>query len=319
MYCTSCKHGVTSRYVSLPWLNLLNLNLHMPGSSIILYNAGDRDTIPPYQSLAKYHWNSIACWCQNEQHNFQWNLQIHLMQPSLQRNYIYASVDKTIIGSDNGLSAGPLETNFSEILVKIHIFSLTKMRLKVSSGKCRPSWIGLNVLVHSHTHTPVLLPKNPEVITWAIDDPVRGIIDASLGLNMFSTLWNYSEIPGCMWAMNHEREWFIEILSNETDKYTYRHDITWQKYVSLNEVTFVEHTSLNGWVVAELSRGQTPRVGRYQVYSEANGHLMSVSSCINGACTSAVCAQLILSYSYLSSFSQRIELWYMPRVNVGAR
>ena len=70
--------------------------------------------------------------------------------------------DLTIIGSDNGLSPGrhqaiirtnagillirPLGTNFSEILIEILIFSFKKMRLKVSSGKCRPFCLGLNVL-----------------------------------------------------------------------------------------------------------------------------------------------------------------------------
>ena len=57
----------------------------------------------------------------------------------------------TIIGADNGLSPGrrqaiiytndgilligPQGTNFSEILIKIHTFSLKKMHLKMSSGK----------------------------------------------------------------------------------------------------------------------------------------------------------------------------------------
>ena len=56
----------------------------------------------------------------------------------------------TTIGSDNGLSSswcqaiiwtnagilliGPLGTNFSEILIKIHTFSFKKMHLKMSSG-----------------------------------------------------------------------------------------------------------------------------------------------------------------------------------------
>ena len=68
----------------------------------------------------------------------------------------------TIIGSDNGLSPGrrqaiisnnagilligPLGTNFSEISIEIYIFSFNKMHLKMSSGKCRPSCLGLNVL-----------------------------------------------------------------------------------------------------------------------------------------------------------------------------
>ena len=32
------------------------------------------------------------------------------------------------------LSIGPLGTNFSEILIEIHIFSVKKMRLKMSPG-----------------------------------------------------------------------------------------------------------------------------------------------------------------------------------------
>ena len=70
--------------------------------------------------------------------------------------------DQTIIGSDNGLSPGrhqaitwtndgilligPLGTNFSEILIEIQTFSFKKMRLKVSSAKWRPCYLGLNVL-----------------------------------------------------------------------------------------------------------------------------------------------------------------------------
>ena len=66
------------------------------------------------------------------------------------------------IGSDNGLSpgrrqaikwtnagillSGPLETNVSEILIEILIFSFKKIRLKVSSAKWRPFCLGLNVI-----------------------------------------------------------------------------------------------------------------------------------------------------------------------------
>ena len=69
----------------------------------------------------------------------------------------------TIIGSDNGLSPGrrqaiiwtiagilligPLGTNFSEILIEIYTFSFKKIHLQVSSGKWRPSCLGLNVLI----------------------------------------------------------------------------------------------------------------------------------------------------------------------------
>ena len=68
----------------------------------------------------------------------------------------------TIIGSDNGLSSvgrqaiiwtnagilliGPLGTKFSQILIAIHTFSFKKMHLKLSSAKCLPFCLGLNVL-----------------------------------------------------------------------------------------------------------------------------------------------------------------------------
>ena len=69
----------------------------------------------------------------------------------------------TILGSDNGLllgrrqtiiwtndgilSTGPLETNFSKILIEIHIFLFKKMPFKVLSVKWRPFCLGLNVLI----------------------------------------------------------------------------------------------------------------------------------------------------------------------------
>ena len=68
----------------------------------------------------------------------------------------------TIIGSDNGLSPirrqtiiwtnvgilliRTLGTNSSEILIQIHTFLNKKMHLKMSSGKCKPFCLGLNVL-----------------------------------------------------------------------------------------------------------------------------------------------------------------------------
>ena len=72
----------------------------------------------------------------------------------------------TIIGSDNGLSPGrrqaiiwandgillirSLETNYSEILSKIHTFSFKKMLLKTLSAKWQPSCLGLNELTFVH-------------------------------------------------------------------------------------------------------------------------------------------------------------------------
>ena len=69
----------------------------------------------------------------------------------------------TIIGSDNGLSPGrrqaiigtnaeilligPFGTYFSEILIEFQTFSFKNMHLKMSSGKWRPSCLGLNMLI----------------------------------------------------------------------------------------------------------------------------------------------------------------------------
>ena len=78
----------------------------------------------------------------------------------------------TIIGPDNGLSPGrrqaivwtnacmlligPLGTNFNEILLEIHTFSFKNIYFKMSSGKCRPFCLGLNVLT---LHTELLLGR----------------------------------------------------------------------------------------------------------------------------------------------------------------
>ena len=75
---------------------------------------------------------------------------------------IHASVSKNI-GRDNGMSpdwrqatiwtsagillTGPIGTNFSEILIRIHKFSFKKMHLKISSGKWRPFCLGLAVFI----------------------------------------------------------------------------------------------------------------------------------------------------------------------------
>ena len=55
------------------------------------------------------------------------------------RNYFWPVGCQTIIWTNAGIfSIGPLGTNFSEILIKIHTLSLNKIWLKISSGKFRP-------------------------------------------------------------------------------------------------------------------------------------------------------------------------------------
>ena len=105
----------------------------------------------------------------------------------------------TIIGSDNGLSPGrrqaiiwtsagillirPLRTNFNEMLIEILTFSSMKMRLKVSSAKWRPFYLGLKVL------TPVLDCKT-RWDTFNFCDLVHLILE----------VWQHFPYPGGRWA-----------------------------------------------------------------------------------------------------------------------
>ena len=78
---------------------------------------------------------------------------------SVNSSPLSALVNWSSIGSDNGLSPirrqaiiwtnagilsiGPIETNFSEILIEILTFSFKKKHLKMSSAKWRPFCLGL--------------------------------------------------------------------------------------------------------------------------------------------------------------------------------
>ena len=90
----------------------------------------------------------------------------------------------TIIGSDNGLAPTIVWTNsrillirtlvnkkVSETLSEIHIFSFKKIHLKMSSGKWRPFWFGLNLLIFKCI---VVIPfgsiSNAIVFRWMAQD-----------------------------------------------------------------------------------------------------------------------------------------------------
>ena len=100
---------------------------------------------------------------------------------------MYASVNHTTIGSDNGLSPerhqaiiwtsagilliGPLGTNFSEILIEIYTFSFKKIHLKMLYGKWQQFCLGLNVLMYTAfqkgwTLHPCHIRRSP---LWAIN------------------------------------------------------------------------------------------------------------------------------------------------------
>ena len=96
---------------------------------------------------------------------------------------IYASLNWVILGSDNGLSPvrrqaiiwtnsgilliWHLGTNFNEMLIEIQTFPFKKIRLKMSSGKCRPFCLGLNVLNDVIRLQTCLVPKwNDSHVNW---------------------------------------------------------------------------------------------------------------------------------------------------------
>ena len=87
----------------------------------------------------------------------------------------------SIIGSDNVLSPGrrqaiiwtnagilligPLGTNVSEILIKIHTFSLKKMHLKMLSGKWQPFCLCLNMLSDGKPLPELMATQTPYSVT----------------------------------------------------------------------------------------------------------------------------------------------------------
>ena len=139
----------------------------------------------------------------------------------------------TTIGSDNGLSpdrrqaiiwtnAGillirTLGTNFSDFLSEIQAFSFKKMHLKMSSGKWRPSCLGLSVLIrlflscrwwHSYArfdslHHPAVTmetsPTNQMSPCWA--GPGTGNCFTSLSIST-ATTDNKSDFMGSSTCMS---------------------------------------------------------------------------------------------------------------------
>ena len=120
--------------------------------------------------------------------------------------------DLTSIGSDNGLSPGrrqaiirtnagillirPLETNFSQFLVEILIFSFKKMRLKVSSAKRRPFCLGLNEFMNGCM--PVCLGRRVQPNNIS---PNKCFFESNVVLSViwieFGATWNY---PLLLWT-----------------------------------------------------------------------------------------------------------------------
>ena len=59
------------------------------------------------------------------------------------------------------------ESNFGEILIKIHIFSFNKMHLKMLSGNGRPFCLGLNMLL---SHVMIVVWLKITAIGWVVEN-----------------------------------------------------------------------------------------------------------------------------------------------------
>ena len=109
------------------------------------------------------------------------------------------------------LLIGPLGTNFSEILVEIYTFSFRKMHWKMSSGKCRPFCLGLNVLnkfrnihneeINERSLNSSLTPPHPRCgwSDWCFLQ-ARDCRTAALKITYYSSqgfVWVVLSITGC--------------------------------------------------------------------------------------------------------------------------
>ena len=142
-------------YQRLPFKRGSFFNLHRkPTDTVFLFATSPTDTVFMYNICCIFH--SFA---------FVWHITYTHIDLTHWGRVTHICVSKiSIIGSDNGLSPGrrqaiiwtsvgilligPLETNFSEIFIEIYIFSFKKRHLKMSSGKCRPFCLGLNVIIN---------------------------------------------------------------------------------------------------------------------------------------------------------------------------
>ena len=114
-----------------------------------------RDTFCSDQPIILTHWGwdetnktSFLQWkCFEFRLIFLWNLFVGNLTIIVSDNGLLLGRRQAIIWNNAGiLLMRPLVTNPSIILIATETFSFKKMHLKISSGKCRPFCLGLNML-----------------------------------------------------------------------------------------------------------------------------------------------------------------------------
>ena len=137
----------------------------------------------------KISWTKLDWYKKNKKNNSN-NSYRNLVYIIINSLRLSASVNYTIIGSDNGLLpgwhqaiiwtnagvllTGLLGTNLSEILIEIYTFSFKKMHLKMLLGKWQPFCLGLNVLAWLSSLCILMLSDIHTIGCWNIFEMILG-------------------------------------------------------------------------------------------------------------------------------------------------
>ena len=133
----------------------------------------------------------------------------------------------TIIVSDNVLShgrcqaiiwnnagillIGPLVTHFNEILIVIYTSSFKKMHLKMSSGKWRPFWLDLSVLLALIARRPGIALAAVGAAAWLVsirfDRTATGCLIVVLTGVWLWNIYSTSARPVFQWVVGDKLGW----------------------------------------------------------------------------------------------------------------
>ena len=128
---------------------------------------------------------------------------------------------QAIIWTNDGiLLIEPLGTNFSETLIAIHTFPFKKIHLKMSSGKWRPSCLGLNVLK--------LKTESCNNANFVVTGDTGGCRYDNLRCHYWRQIWHYDnswfpmkESVVCL--IRHPQTYIFSQKEMSSPRLTYRH------------------------------------------------------------------------------------------------
>ena len=149
-----------------------------------------------YQKMPRF--SDIRNYVLISENNFWYQKIEFLISPDRRQAIIWSNAGLLLIGL--------LGTNFSEILIEILTFLFQKMRLKMSSAKRRPFFLGLNVLKsYLAFHTPV----TTKLASWKL--PVFGV---------WSHSWSVFALLLPLILNNYPVVEQIKLITNRTELHT---------------------------------------------------------------------------------------------------